>query len=253
MNKSQKKVAADIRQHGWHAVAVASIEGEADPRPPWVYTIGLEDTFDHPEVVIFGLNNDFEFMHYVLSEIAKRVAKGERFEHGAKKKDLLAGFTCPFARFPKTAYEEHLGQAIVWHESPSFRAVQCIWPDPKKKLPWDPKFIPQLLDREPVFLRPDAGPRDPAWPFEQSHSHFTITSRQVATGKQPIRYIGRFADGSYQFVCETTDDEDDIVRTTFGWLYDRDPTVKAAAKLKPGSAIRRTKLGEAWKKGPAPE
>lgn len=253
MDEIQRKIAADIREFGWHAVGVATAVGDEDEGPPFAYTIGLEDTFEHPEVIIFGLNNDLEFMHWVLSEIAKRIAKGERFEHGAKKKDLLSGFVCPFARFPKTAYDDHLGQAIVWHGSPDFRAVQCIWPDPKKKLPWDPRFIHQLLDREPVFLRPDAGPRDPAWPFPQAHSHFAITSRQVATGKEPIRYIGRFADGSYQFVCETTDKEEDIVRTTFGWLYDRDPSIKVAAKLKPGKAIHRTGPRAKWKPGPSPE
>ncbi|MBS2011485.1 MAG: DUF4262 domain-containing protein [Deltaproteobacteria bacterium] len=253
MNKIQKKVAADIREYGWHAVGVANVEGETDVGPPFSYTIGFEDTFDHPEVVIFGLNNDHQFMHYILSEIAKRIAKGERFEHGAKKKNLLPGFVCPFARFPKSAYDAHLGQALVWHGSPSFRAVQCIWPDPKKRLPWDPKFIYQLLEREPVFLRPDAGPRDPKWPFTEPHSRIAITSRQVATGKEPVRYIGRFPDGSYQFVCTTTDRDEDIVRTTFGWLYDHDPTVKVAAKLKPGSAVHRDELGSTWKKAPAPE
>lgn len=250
MSKVQKKVASDIREYGWHVMKVFSPD---DSGPPFAYTIGLEDTFDHPEVIIFGLNNDLDFMHHVLNDIGVRVKKGERFEHGAKKKNILPGYVCPFARLPKTAFADHLGQAIVWHGSPKFRAVQCIWPDPQKRLPWDPKVILGILEREPVILRPDAGPRDPAWPFALPHSQFAITSRQVATGKEPIRYVGRFADGSYQFVCETTEDEEDIVRTTFGWLYDHDPSIKAAAKLKPGKAIHRTEPGAKWRPAPAPE
>lgn len=250
MTKIQKKVAADIREYGWHVMKVFSPERT---QPSYAYTIGLEDTFDHPEVIVFGLNDDLDFMHRVLNGIGVRIKAGERFEHGAKKKKILEGYTCPFARFPAAAYEEHLGQAIVWHGSAKFRAVQCIWPDPKKRLPWDPKFVYQILDREPVFLRPDAGPRDPKWPYGEPQSRIAITSRQVATGKEPIRYIGRFEDGTYQFVCETTDREEDIVRTTFGWLHDRDPSVKVAAKLKPGSAVHRDELGAKWTKAPAPE
>ena len=72
--------------------------------PPFAYTVGLD-----PEIVIFGLNDDLDLMHHVLNEIGIRMSKGEKFEHGDKKKDILPGFVCPFARFPASAYEEHLG------------------------------------------------------------------------------------------------------------------------------------------------
>lgn len=216
--------------------------------PPFAYTVGLD-----PEIVIFGLNDDLDLMHHVLNEIGIRMSKGEKFEHGDKKKDILPGFVCPFARFPASAYEEHLGKAIDFHETKTFAVLQCIWPDPKKKLPWDPKVMLPILRRQPIFNRPDAGPKDVPWPFEQPHSHVVITSRQVATGKEPIRFVGRDEDGDWQFVCNTTEDEADIVPTTLGWVFDHDPSVKAAAKLKTSQAmIRSGKRGE-WKKTKVPE
>jgi hypothetical protein len=218
-----------------------------DRSPPFAYTVGLD-----PEIVVFGLNDDLSFMHHVLETIGTRMHKGEKFAHGDKKKNILPGFVCELARFPKSAYDEHLGQALNHHGKKPFRALQCIWPDPKKKMPWDPKVMLPILRRQPIFNRPDAGAKDPPWPFAEPHSHVVITSRQVATGKESIRFVGRDEDGDWQFVCNTTDDEADIVATTLGWVMDHDPSVKAAAKLKPGQALVRSGPKAAWKKATPP-
>jgi len=192
-------------------------------------------------------------MHHVLNGIgARMIEKGEKFEHGSKKKDILPGYVCQFARFPKSAYDEHLGQAQVFHGKKPFRTLQCIWPDPKKKVPWDSGVMLPILRRQPIFNRPDAGAKDPPWPFGDPHSRVVITSRQVATGKEPIRFVGRFDDGDWQFVCNTTDDEADIVATTLGWVMDHDSAVKATAKLRPGQALVRTGPKAAWKKTKVP-
>jgi hypothetical protein len=221
----------------------------ADERsPPFAYTVGLD-----PEIVIFGLNDDLDLMHHVLNEIGVRMTKGERFSHGDEKKDILPGFVCAFARFPTHAYEDHLGKAIDFHETKAFTVLQCIWPDPKKKLPWDPKVMLPILRRQPVFNRPDAGKKDVPWPFAEPQSHVVITSRQVATGKEPIRFVGRDDDGDWQFVCNTTEDEADIVATTLGWVFDHDPSVKSTAKLKPRQAVMRSGRRGAWKKTKVPE
>jgi hypothetical protein len=248
--KVLSKVTEDLHKFGWHVTKVLGDENY----PPFAYTVGLSVTYDHPEVVIFGLNDDLDLMHHVLDSIEKRVAKGERFEHGDKKRGILPGYTCPFARFPKSAYADHLGQAV--HHlggEKAFSAVQCIWPDPKKRLPWDPKVMPPILARQPVFCRPDAGPRDAKWPFPESHSRRALTTIQVVRGKEPVRYVGRFRDGDYQFVCETTDDEKDLVWTTLGWLYDHDPGLKAVASIARGEARMRDSAVGRWKKVAIPE
>ena len=105
MKKKSPTIAQHIEEHGFHVVKVMGEQAY----PPFAYTIGLTVSFDHPEIVIFGLNDDLDFMHEVLNELGARVRGGERFRHGDKKRDVLPGYTCPFARFPASAYEEHLG------------------------------------------------------------------------------------------------------------------------------------------------
>jgi hypothetical protein len=241
MDKVEKRIASDVKKLGFHIIGVLG-------QPRFAYTIGLETTFDHPEVILFGLNDDLKFMFWMLNQVGERVKKGERFEHGAKKRDLLPGYVCPFARFPKVAYEDHVGRAIDFHakRKGGFRVVQMIWPDPKKRFPWDPKVMPPILARQPVFLRPDEGPRDPKWPFRDTQSKLVFTTRQVVTGKEPIRYIEHDDDGDWIFACDTTKDEEDLVVTSLGWVLDRDPSVAAAAKLKGGKVLRRKSQRSAW-------
>ncbi len=241
---------ADVAEHGWHVIKVFS---DGDTGPPFAYTIGLETSFRHPEIIVFGLNDDLDFMHRVLNGIGARVERGERFAHGDRKRGILPGYVCPFARVPKSAYAEHLGRAIQYHRGTRFRALQCIWPDPKKRLPWDPKVMPPILRRQPVLARPDAGPRDRPWPFEDSHSRWAFTTRQVVERKEPIRFAGRFREnGEWQFVCNTTERPEDLVITTLGWVVDADPSVTRIAKLRPGQCAERTSATKPWKRGKMP-
>jgi hypothetical protein len=236
----------DVAEHGWHVIKVFS-DGETGP--PFAYTIGFETTFRQPEVVIFGLNDDLEFMHHVLNGIGDRMRRGEKFAHGDVKKKILDGFGCPFVRVPKSAYEEHLGIAMRYHGGTKFRALQCIWPDPKKKLPWDPKVMPPVLRREPILGRPTDA-RERSWPFADSHSRWVFTTRQVVTGAEPIRFAGRFREnGEWQFVCNTTGDENDLVMATLSWALDHDPSLAKIAKLRPGECAERASAKAAWKKG----
>lgn len=245
MASIQQRIHDDVSRFGWHVVKVL---GDED-FPAFAYTVGLTVTYEHPEVIVFGIGDDLDLMHHLLAVIQRRVEKGEAFHHGARKTGILPGVSCHFARFPTSAYEEHLGQAVrhLGGER-SFSVVQCIWPDKKRRLPWDPKVDLGLLARQPVFLRPDAGPRDPKWPFPEPHSRRALTTKQVVRGEEPVRFAGRFDDGSYQLVCETTDDEDDLVWVTLGWLLDHDPSLRAVASLDLGEAKVRKEPGKPFRR-----
>ena len=45
-----KIVNANIFEYGWHCVNVI----EEDDHPPWSYTIGLYQTWNHPELIVIG-------------------------------------------------------------------------------------------------------------------------------------------------------------------------------------------------------
>ncbi len=240
--KNRERIRADIEQFGWHVTGVFDPDHRA---PPFAYTIGLR-LLKHPEIIIFGLNNDLTFMHRVLNRLGARVRAGERFEHGATNvPDVLPGYACAFARLPLAAMADHLGQAMAYFESAQLPVVQCIWPDPAGRMPWAFDAPPPLVARQPVFLRPDAGPREPSWPFTQPHSEFVHVSEAFVEGRSPLRSAEHTPQG-WRFRSAGTQR---LIRATLGFVVDREPTVAAVSALEPGHRATRQKTG-AWVSAP---
>jgi hypothetical protein len=48
---SERKVLEDIAEYGWHCVNIFA----EDDLPPYSFTVGVFDTYKHPELIIFGL------------------------------------------------------------------------------------------------------------------------------------------------------------------------------------------------------
>ena len=62
---TDRSVLRDVAARGWHSVAVA----ERNDQPGWAFTIGLQRSFEHPEVVAFGLPGTAN------QEVVERVAR----------------------------------------------------------------------------------------------------------------------------------------------------------------------------------
>jgi hypothetical protein len=58
-----------IAVHGWMLCQVA-----ADVRPGWAYTVGLQESFDHPELLCIDLGSDPEVQRFVVDRLAGMVA-----------------------------------------------------------------------------------------------------------------------------------------------------------------------------------
>jgi hypothetical protein len=64
----EKKIISNVRNHDFHVMAIR----EEDDTPQFFYTIGLYSQYQHPELLIMGLNVD------VAYDILSR-AHGRRF------------------------------------------------------------------------------------------------------------------------------------------------------------------------------
>ena len=51
MNSSESPIAESVERFGWHCISIDDID------PPFLYSIGLMTTFNHPEAINFGLNS----------------------------------------------------------------------------------------------------------------------------------------------------------------------------------------------------
>jgi uncharacterized protein DUF4262 len=117
-----------IDQHGWGVLGIA---GEQDP---FSYTVGLQDSFQHPELLLSGMKR--ELGGSVLNSAGAAIREGERFRAGDLSEAVLEGYPVAFALVPIDFYYEEFGALKTWRDGFEFTVLQCVWPDREGRFPW---------------------------------------------------------------------------------------------------------------------
>ena len=86
-----------IALHGFVMVAV-------EPAPTWAYTIGLLQSFDHPELVVTGLPDDSAA--HVMTGVVDRIREGERFTASSPPVSLCDCTTAAFGAVHPAQWEQ---------------------------------------------------------------------------------------------------------------------------------------------------
>jgi hypothetical protein len=145
-----EKIEWMIESAGWAFEAVSARIDPSPPAPPYGYTIGLEDRYHFPEVIVFG-----------MTAAAARGLVGlvvDLLESGAEPPvhALFVGLLdndLRAALLPVVVHEhrELFGTAIDWFAGRPFRVVQFVWPDRSGWLPWESGFDSRLRFAQPVI------------------------------------------------------------------------------------------------------
>ncbi|MBU8857771.1 MULTISPECIES: DUF4262 domain-containing protein [unclassified Micromonospora] len=119
---------------GWAVTYVLPTDDDPDTTAPFAYTVGLT-AHDYPELITAGLPP--EVAHSLLNDLARRVDdKAERFTHGQRISDLIAGYDAIIIDGPPT--DDLLpGLAISRYGRDQIRLQQLVWPDQQARFPWD--------------------------------------------------------------------------------------------------------------------
>lgn len=141
------KIAWVVETNGWCAEPVAAMEDP--PTPGYTYTIGFETSYDHPEVVIFGLQP--VMARGLIEMLAVHIDAGgvipDGMFVGLLDNDLPAG----------DAAGRHGGArrlfagATRFHGRDDYRVCQFVWPDRNGKMPWDEGYDNRLRLAQPVI------------------------------------------------------------------------------------------------------
>ena len=147
MTRSELKVLADIDTDGVHIVHVP----ESDGQPGYSYTIGLPYSFEHAEVVVFGLSPDVA--EELLNAVADEAADGAKFAADAQHDGLLHGYPVRFFAVAKGWYGQFLQTALWAHEGDGFECLQLVWPDKQGRWPWHDDVREGFAEMQPVLER----------------------------------------------------------------------------------------------------
>jgi len=142
---ADRSVIRDIATRGWHIVVVA----ERNDRPGWAFTIGLQRSFEHPEVIAFGLPGTAN--REIADRIARDIAAGNTHPAGSTCDKILQGLPCEFRAVDRSWYETFLGYAVWYYGDGNFPVIQFLWPDRENRLPDRPDFDPDLAGLQPLL------------------------------------------------------------------------------------------------------
>jgi len=130
-----EEIAKVVGEHGWYTAHVS------DGEPPFLYTIGLMQTFRHPEFIMFGL--DARNAHALFSQLVRDIRAGQSFAEPGVRTVVLGGdeHRVGFCRVHPTQHELYLGFAMGFMRGVGrigeLEAVQAFWPDAAGKFPFE--------------------------------------------------------------------------------------------------------------------
>jgi len=127
---SEQKVIDDVKKYGWHCVHIAA----EDESPPFSFTLGLYHTYNHPELIIFGLPG--KIAHQIFCIAADAAKEGKPINVGKPTEDFVEGYPTLFVRVPKREYREHVGFCRWYYNGNDFPLYQIVWPSRENRFPW---------------------------------------------------------------------------------------------------------------------
>jgi len=234
------KLREDVRTVGWH---ILGIEGDATT-PHVVHTVGLHQSFGHPEIVMVGLK--VPTLMQMVGDLGSRIANGAKFDPSHELGDVLEGFPVAFERVLRIAYERFLPAAAEFYAERPFDALQCLWPDKQRRFPRDRDFDAACATVQPRLGDSKWTPIYASWVFEDSYVLACFATRLVVEGTKPITLVAHDEDGAWQFLCGTTNRSEDGRLIALREAVNIDPTVSELADLPRGWEASRLAPGEAW-------
>jgi hypothetical protein len=124
-----------IAREGW---AMAGV-GTRNTAATFVYTVGLQKTFAHPDLIMFGVAPPQA--KGVFDVIAERVKAGEPVHEGV----MVLG-AAPVPLMPRSADASRIELLVPPQLARGrYNYVQIVWPDGKERFPWEAGFDKRRL------------------------------------------------------------------------------------------------------------
>ncbi|MFC5270776.1 DUF4262 domain-containing protein [Adhaeribacter terreus] len=237
---TQSIINADIENNGCHIVVV-----EADDYlPAFAYTIGLFQTYGHPEIICFGLAP--EVLKTLLQDAQKLIKQGKKLIPGYLFPEFLKGFNAQFLRVNPEYYANYFPLAQHFYNFRSFPALQLVWPDKQQKFPWEAGFNADLKFNQPLL------DRNTDFKFLEERGVRVFTTKQVLAG-QPISYVYHNEQGDWQFMSDSKPNAKDARIVCLEDITRLDPSVNDIYFLPFGWYAWRNSPQEKWVTEKLPE
>jgi hypothetical protein len=205
--------------------------------PSFAYSIGLTESYNHPEIICFGLPDDLG--HAIINDIAQLVKKGNTLEVGKVYTEIFNESRATFLKVDKGNVEDYFGAALNFYGDKNFDALQLIWTDRNDRFPWEEHFEEAFLFKQPLL------DRNMDFKFNEPKNLTIFTTRQWLDEQKPILHVVHDEDGDWQFL---TGDQlpEDIRIVALDQIIKSDKTLNQVFDLEYGEEAEREVVGGKW-------
>jgi hypothetical protein len=237
-NELLKETKLNIGKFGLQVILVSSTRYS----PSFAYSIGLWETYKHPEIICFDLPNDMG--HAIINDVAEMVKHGVRIQISEDYDDIFKDSRATFLQVDKRNIGDYFGVALEHYKGEQFEAVQLIWTDRNNKFPWEGNFEEQFLHTQPLL------DRNAEFKFREARNLAIFTTRQWLELRKPILRVVHDHDGDWQFL---TGDQmpEDIRPVALEQLVLSDKTLNDVFDLNYGETADRDAIGGPWTRSEA--
>lgn len=150
MDETDKATDALVKEYGWTKLHARGVQGDPTSKIVFTITVNLDEAFDMPELIVFGLDEDV--INPLIAGIIKRGQEGFKWTGEPVQFDkLLKDYPVEL----RAVHEDVL--PILFERNISYRkatgrpelkeAVQVFWPGKDGKFPWDEGHIDSFFDQ----------------------------------------------------------------------------------------------------------
>ena len=205
---------------------------------PFAYSIGLWETYKHPEILCFGLPADLA--HAIINDVAKLIKEGGKFETDQDYTGIFRASRAAFLSVDKRNMEDYFGVALEYYKEIKFEALQLIWTDRNNKFPWEENFEEEFLYKQPLL------DRNAEFKFNEPRNLAIFTTRQWFEEQKPILRVFHEKEGGWQFLTEDPIMEEDCKVVSLKEMVKRDKTLNEIFDLDYGEEAERAFSGGKW-------
>ncbi len=141
----EQKILADINEFGWHCMNVVEDDGQL----PWSFTIGLYESWQHPELIVIARSR--ATAHKMLTTIANEIDDGSPPDLIDPSAYLLLGMRCRFVEIAAHHYHDYVGFARWYYRRKHFPLYQIVWPSNDGHYPSCPQAPEYFKAWQPVL------------------------------------------------------------------------------------------------------
>ena len=146
-DEPERIVLANVNEFGWHCVNVVEDNG----CPPWSFTIGLFETWAHPELIVIGRSRATS--HEMLQSLATKIEDGDPPKLADPDPYPLLGIPCHLLEVNPRYYSDYVGFALWFYRKRHFPLYQIVWPNHENLYPWDEQTSKPFKEWQPVLGR----------------------------------------------------------------------------------------------------